>query len=196
MPGDGARWGFHRLCPQEATRLVADAGVRRGDLVLDLGAGDGAITAPLVRAGARVIAIELHPGRARALRERFAHDDVKVVCADVADLWLPRRPFRVVANPPFAATTAILKRLVSRGSALQSAQLIVPAHVAMRWTSGRGAGNARWAAMFDIELRRRMPRGAFRPPPPSPAAVLAIRRRGSVDAHEAERVGGRLRIRR
>ena len=84
------------------TRVVADAGVRPGDLVLDIGAGTGAVTAPLVAAGARVIAVELHPERVAMLRERFAGDDVTVVRADVADLRLPRRPFRVVANPPFA----------------------------------------------------------------------------------------------
>ena len=34
---------------------------RPGELVLDLGAGEGALTAHLVRAGARVVAVELHP---------------------------------------------------------------------------------------------------------------------------------------
>ncbi len=63
MPAGGnVPWGWHRLAPGWAERLVADAGVRPGDLVLDIGAGDGAITAPLVVAGARVVAFELHPG--------------------------------------------------------------------------------------------------------------------------------------
>jgi len=39
--------------------------------VLDVGAGQGALTGPLIQAGARVIAVELHPGRAEALRRRF-----------------------------------------------------------------------------------------------------------------------------
>jgi 23S rRNA (adenine-N6)-dimethyltransferase len=39
--------------------------------VLDIGAGQGALTRPLVQAGARVIAVELHPGRAEALRRQF-----------------------------------------------------------------------------------------------------------------------------
>ncbi|MDQ3642393.1 MAG: methyltransferase, partial [Actinomycetota bacterium] len=82
MPAAGATWwGWHRLDSRVATRLVAQAGVRPGDLVIDVGAGDGALTAPLVRAGARVIAIELHPGRARGLRDRFADAPVRVVQA-------------------------------------------------------------------------------------------------------------------
>jgi hypothetical protein len=41
-------------------------------LVIDIGAGGGAITAQLLDQGAQVIAVELHPGRAAALRRRFA----------------------------------------------------------------------------------------------------------------------------
>ncbi|KGM16614.1 hypothetical protein [Actinotalea fermentans] len=42
-------------------------------------------------AGARVIALELHPGRAATLRERFTDAGVVVVQADARDLLLPRR---------------------------------------------------------------------------------------------------------
>ena len=75
MPGAGApgrRWGWHRLRAERAEQLVAVAAIRPGDLVLDLGAGDGALTEPLRAAGARVLAVELHPGRAERLRTRFA----------------------------------------------------------------------------------------------------------------------------
>ena len=51
---------------------MADAAVRRNELVLDLGAGTGSLTAALLAAGARVLAVELHPGRAAVLRRRFA----------------------------------------------------------------------------------------------------------------------------
>ncbi len=42
---------------------MADAVVRPGELVLDTGAGRGALTAGLVERGARVVAVELHPAR-------------------------------------------------------------------------------------------------------------------------------------
>jgi len=87
-------------------RLVALADVSSGDLVLDVGAGRGAITAELLRAGAHVVAVELHEQRLALLRERFADQRVTVVRADATDLRIPRRPFKVVANPPFGATTA------------------------------------------------------------------------------------------
>ncbi len=100
-----------------------------------------------------------------------------VVQVDAADLRLPRRPFRVVANPPFAITTAILRRLLSRGSRLVTADLVVPRHVAVRWASGRGAGAPQWMRTFDARVATVLPRAAFRPRPPGEAAVLRIERR-------------------
>jgi 23S rRNA (adenine-N6)-dimethyltransferase len=145
--------------------------------VLDVGAGSGALTQPLVTAGARVLAIELHPRRAQELRDRFAHAPVTVVRADAADLRLPRRPFRVVANPPFAMTAALLRRLVAPGSLLVRADLVVPRHVAERWVSERAPGHGRWRTTFAATVGMSVPRGAFRPPARASTAILQIRRR-------------------
>ena len=169
-------WGFHQLGPDWAERLVGDADVRRGDLVLDVGAGIGALTVPLLDAGARVIAVELHPDRARRLRARFG-SAVTVVRADARDLRLPRRPFSVVANPPFGATTALLRRLVQPGSRLVAAHLVLPAHAVDRWSSPGAPGAGRWAREFTTGRGRRVPRCAFTPPPPADARVLRIVRR-------------------
>ena len=163
--GHPTRWGWHELADSWARRLVADAGVGRGDLVLDIGAGTGAVTAHLVATGARVIAFELHPARARCLRERFG-DRVKVVQADARDLWLPRRPFYVVANPPFAAVAAIMKRLFR--SHLVRADLVLPSYVGPRWTGDRRA------AGFDIVTGRRVPRSGFRPAAPADARIVTL----------------------
>ncbi|MGH9291363.1 MAG: rRNA adenine N-6-methyltransferase family protein, partial [Acidimicrobiales bacterium] len=127
MPGHApGRWGFHSLDSRFATWLVAEAGVRPGDLVLDLGAGTGSLTGPLLAAGASVVAVELHPGRAAELRQLYAGARVLVVQVDAADLRLPRRPFKVVANPPFSITAGIVRRLLGNGSRLVSAHLVVP----------------------------------------------------------------------
>ena len=132
---------------------------------------------PLVAAGARVVAFEMHPGRASELRDRFPGRHVTVVQADVRDLRLPRRPFRVVANPPFTCTAAILRRLLSPGSRLLSADLVVPRHVARRWADGRGTAAHRWLATFEPEFVTNLPRAAFCPAPPNPTAVLRFSRR-------------------
>ncbi len=178
MPASGvSSWGWHRLDQRWAERIVAGAGVRPGDLVLDIGAGTGALTAPLVAAGARVIAVELHPRRLAVLRQRFVDERVTVVRADAGDLRLPRRPFRVVANPPYALTSAILQRILARGSRLERADLVLERRAALRWATGRAPGAGRWSATHQVSLGRRIPRSAFSPRPRVDSVVLHIVRR-------------------
>jgi 23S rRNA (adenine-N6)-dimethyltransferase len=179
VSGARTRWGWHQLDSRWAEQMVADAGIGPGHLVLDIGAGTGALIRPLVEHGARVIAVELHPDRFHSLRDRFIDFDVKVVRADASDLRLPKRPFRVVANPPFSITVSILRRLVAPGSRLVRADVVVPWHIARRWVSGSAPGRERWSRNFEVELGRPLPRSAFKPPPPSGVAILTIRRRQS-----------------
>ena len=69
---------------------------------------------------------QLHPDRAAELRRRYG-TDATVVQADLRTLWFPRRPFRVVANPPYTLSTRVLRdllghdRLLSAGLGIQRA---------------------------------------------------------------------------
>lgn len=170
--------GWHRLDPWWAQRLVRESGVGPGDLVLDIGAGTGAITAPLIASGARVIAIERDPQRAAALRARFG-DQVTVVEGDTTTLPLPRRGFHVVANPPFAVTSALLRRLLQPGSSLLSAQLVLDHRAALRWGRPGAPGERRWRQAFAFDVGIRLPGHAFHPPPKTTTCrLVAIRRAG------------------
>jgi 23S rRNA (adenine-N6)-dimethyltransferase len=170
-------WGYHELQSRLASRIVADAAIRPGQLVVDIGAGTGALTARLVEAGAHVVAVELHPARAARLRARFADAPVRIVQADAATLRLPRRPFRVVANPPFGLTTQIIRRLLGPGSQLVTADLVVPRPVLRRWMDPGAPGRGRWSRTHTVGPGRRIPRAAFNPPAPADCVVVAIRRR-------------------
>jgi 23S rRNA (adenine-N6)-dimethyltransferase len=166
--GDG--WGWHRLVDEWAARVVAAARVRPGELVVDVGAGQGALTGHLVAAGARVVAVELHPGRARSLRDRFG-SSVTVVAGDALTFRWPHRPFRVVANPSYAISTPLLRVLLAPGSRLVAADLVLQRAVVRRHAAGPAAG--RWRARPGLFL----PRNASPPVPRVDSAVLVIRRR-------------------
>jgi 23S rRNA (adenine-N6)-dimethyltransferase len=159
------RWGWHPLRPEWADRLVASSPVRAGDVVVDLGAGDGAVTVPLALTGCRVLAVELHPRRATGLRERFAGTRVAVIELDVAAFRSPGHPFRVVANPPYAGVNALVRRLLAVRT-LSSADLVV----------AEGAARGLVARYGDrLTLGAPVPRLSFRHPPPGRAVVLRIR---------------------
>ena len=168
MRAAARRWGYHRLSDDWARRVVSAAGISPTDLVLDLGAGAGALTVPLARTGARVIAVELHTARASQLRERLP-GKVKVVTTDAALMALPRRPFRVVANPPYAVSTSIIKHLTRPSSQLRSAELVLPWYVTKRWIREDRPG---W--VFGVGLR--VPASAFYPKATTDATVLHIER--------------------
>jgi 23S rRNA (adenine-N6)-dimethyltransferase len=173
-------WGWNQLDATWARRLVAEAGLPPRACVLDVGAGLGAITGPLLAAGAQVIAVERHPGRARELRRRFA-GSVIVVQADAADLRLPRRPYHLVANPPFHVTSALRGRILQPGSRLVSATLVLQEQAARRWAGAQAPAVRRWGQAYSASLGPRVPRAAFVPPPPVDARVLRLHaRRGRV----------------
>jgi len=159
------RWGWHPLTAEWADRVVDSAPVRPGDVVVDLGAGDGALTGPLARAGCRVLALELHPRRAAALRDRFSGSRVAVLELDVDTFRWPGHPFRVVANPPYTGINALVRRLLTLPQ-LRSADLVV-AERAARGLLRRHPDR--------LEPGLRIPRRAFRHRPPAGAQVLRIR---------------------
>ncbi|MDN5853070.1 MAG: methyltransferase domain-containing protein [Actinomycetia bacterium] len=171
-PTSRRAWGWHPLQPEWADRVVDAAGV--GDrTVVEVGAGAGALTAPLVRRGVRVIAVELHPGRAAKLRDRFATDDVTVVRADLTALRWPRRPFHVVASPPYNLTTELVRRLLSLPQ-LHAADLVLQRAAATR-LADRPPGKLAHSYALDVGMS--VPRRAFDPPPKVDSVVLRIRRR-------------------
>jgi 23S rRNA (adenine-N6)-dimethyltransferase len=164
-----------------AAELVADAGVTRADLVVEIGAGTGVLTGALARRAGRVLAVECDPRLADRARARLAgHGNVTVVCGDGLRLPLPGRPFRVVANVPFGSTAALLRRLLGDPALpLQRADLIVQREAAVRHASARPSTPAavRWGVTYRLEVGRQLPPTCFRPPPSVTAAVLVASRR-------------------
>jgi 23S rRNA (adenine-N6)-dimethyltransferase len=177
-PRHGRGRGQHFLRSSKlAAELIRAAGIRPGDLVLDLGAGAGALTAALVETGASVVAVEIDATLAGDLRRRFS--GVRVVEGDLLDFPLPQEQFKVVANPPFGGATAILRRLLDPRIPIETGDVVVDWGLASKraavWPGTQLS--AYWGAWFELSLVRRLPRCVFAPPPSVDAAVLRIVRR-------------------
>jgi 23S rRNA (adenine-N6)-dimethyltransferase len=168
----------HFLRRAVAAELVRDARIDPGDLVLDLAAGTGRLTAELARSARRVVAVEIDPWLAERLRGQWPN--VHVVEADARELALPRQPFRVVANLPFHGTNEILRHLLDDPRVpLLRADLVLEWGVAVKrglpWPST--VNGVVWSAWHTTRVERRLLRTAFEPPPSVDAGVVVFERR-------------------
>ena len=147
-------------------------------MVLEIGAGEGIITAELGRRAGYVVAHEIDPALARRLRERFGPESsVLVVEGDAFRQPLPRVPFRVVSNVPFESTTRLLRFLLDDPARpLERAALVVQWEVARKRTQRRPSTllGLSWAPWWKLSLVRRLPATAFRPAPSVDAGVLVV----------------------
>jgi 16S rRNA A1518/A1519 N6-dimethyltransferase RsmA/KsgA/DIM1 with predicted DNA glycosylase/AP lyase activity len=83
------RLGQHFLAdPEAARRIAAAADIRPGDRVLEIGPGRGALTEPLLAAGAVVTAVEMDRELAAELKAGAAPGRLAVIQADFLKLDL------------------------------------------------------------------------------------------------------------
>lgn len=179
----------HLICRRTLRAIVRGAALERGQLVYDLGAGPGTLTAALAATGARVVAVERDARFAATLRRRFDGDErVRVVEGDLRTLAIPRTA-RIVANLPFATSGALVALLLDPpGTPCAGADLLVEEGFARRLASPRPrSAQAAWRpARYEIAIASRVPRAAFAPAPRVDAALLRIRPRTPLPA-DAER---------
>jgi 16S rRNA A1518/A1519 N6-dimethyltransferase RsmA/KsgA/DIM1 with predicted DNA glycosylase/AP lyase activity len=163
-----------------AAAIVEAAGVRADDLVIEFGAGYGRLTQQLALRAGRVVAVEIDIRLAARLAHRFRQQpNVTVLPADALSVPLPRRSFKVVSNPPFHITSALLHRLLDDpGVPLLRADMVVAWGSALALTGVFGAAHKSraWRSRYEFLLIRRLPSEVFDPAPAQDAAIISIRR--------------------
>lgn len=167
------------------SKLIDELNIVEDELVVDLGAGSGALTLPLAHKGTRVWAVERDPIWADQLTAHAAEarldDRIRVIRTDFRQLRFPREPFRIIANPPFSLTTDLLKLILDDPSPRSPTRvdLVLQREVARKHASQppNALKTASWSPWWEFSAGRRIPASAFRPRPSVDAAVLTIRRR-------------------
>jgi len=172
--------------PSVLDRVVDAAGIGEGHSVLEIGPGPGTLTVRLLRAGARVSAVELDDDAVSHLDAELAPLAPLIVRrgdANSDDLLesVPADLDAVVGNLPYHVATAILFRLLDVVRPPRMA-LMFQREVADRLVctgAARDFGPLGVAAnlRYDTRMAMRLRPGAFLPPPKVESAVVTFVRR-------------------
>ncbi len=176
-------WGQHFLRSGAlAERLVAHGPFSPGTLVVEVGPGSGLLTRALARRGCHVLAVEVDPRLARDLEAAFADEPlVEVIEADFLAFELPREPFVLTGNIPFAITAEIVRKATRGPSLPDDVYLVMQTEAAERFAGAPWAPESlpslRLKPWWHAEIGLRLAPHDFDPPPSVDAAVLWLSRR-------------------
>lgn len=174
-------------------KLIDAAAPAPGDLILEVGPGTGTLTETLLERGCTVIACELDRGLAALLRDRFAShladrsltliegdclERKSAISPDILNA-IDNRPFRLIANLPYAAASPLMVTLAADHTNCRGQFVTIQREVAQRL---RAQPNTRdyselsvvVQAMCDIRRIATLPPECFWPRPKVTSEMIAI----------------------
>lgn len=173
--------------PNLLDAIVREAELDPGDVVLEVGGGEGVLTAELARAAARVHVIELDTRLEEPLGAVAAeHGNVELHFADAMrfDLaTLDPVPTVMVANLPYAIATPLILRTIAELPSVRRWTVMVQREIADRLRAGPGSklyGSPSAVCQLACEVRmlRTVDRAVFNPRPRVDSALLRLERTG------------------
>lgn len=192
--GVGARLGQHFLTGTWAARKLTEAvDVQRGETILEIGPGKGALTRELLSTGGYVLAIEKDGALVEQLKQTFVGEvnsgALKIIAADIRDFepkqfGLVAGKYIVAANIPYYITGEIIRQFLEADVQPRAMALLVQKEVAERIIARPADGGARDGkesilslsvkAYGKPKLVAKVSRGNFSPPPSVDSAILLI----------------------
>ena len=176
--------GQHFLRDFGVARAIVDAlDPRPTDLVVEIGPGEGALTAELARRAGRLVALEIDRSLAAPLQAHLPGVDIVEADAQRWDYSTLERPpggrVLVIGNLPYSVGTAILMTLVDARGAIDEMVVMLQREVAERVAAAPGSRSYGSLSVlvqlgWDVHVILRVSPGAFRPPPKVESAVLRL----------------------
>jgi 16S rRNA (adenine1518-N6/adenine1519-N6)-dimethyltransferase len=173
--------GQHWLEDPAAVEQVLEAARLTGDeTVVEVGPGQGVLTAQLADRAARVIAVELDEAVLPQLRQATpGRANLEIRQADILELdpaGLPQ-PYHLVGNLPYYLTSAFFRHFLTSSARPASITVTIQAEVAER-IAAVPPRMSRLAVSVQLygrpEIIARIPRTAFWPVPKVDSAVLRV----------------------
>jgi 16S rRNA (adenine1518-N6/adenine1519-N6)-dimethyltransferase len=172
--------------PNLLDAILRDAELTATDVVLEVGAGEGALTTRLADAATHVHTIELDRGLEAALAPLAARPNVALRWGDAMKLdlaGLDPAPTAIVANLPYSIATPLILRTIETLLGVGRWTVMVQREIADRLRAGPGSrtyGSPSVLAQLacEVKLVRTVDPAVFRPRPRVESAILGLRRTG------------------
>lgn len=174
--------GQHFLNHKVHLNAVADAAdIKKGETVVEIGPGEGALTAVLLERGAKVVALEKDTRLIDVLKEKFKGQDLKVIEGDalefdISNYFSKAKKFKVVGNVPYYITGALFKKFLSGAKQPSALVFLVQKEVAERIAREKKESilSLSVKAYGTPKYIKTVPKGAFVPPPKVDSAILLV----------------------
>lgn len=160
--------------------IVAAIRPQRGENLIEIGPGRGALTRPLLAATGYMHAVEIDRDLAAALTREFA-PQLTVHTADALefDFAALGESFRVVGNLPYNISTPLLFHLAQYAGRIRDMHVMLQQEVVARMVAPPGDSNySRLSVMlqyrFEMEKLLTVPAAAFQPMPKIRSAVVRL----------------------
>lgn len=176
------RFGQHFLHQRQVLeRIVNAVAPSKDDCIVEIGPGEGALTAPLLDKVAKLEAIELDRDLASSLAARFPPWKLTVHCADALEFDFARFPsgMRLVGNLPYNVSTPLLFHLARYAERVRDMHFMLQLEVVERMvaapsTPAYGRLSVSLQTRFQMKKLFNVSRGAFRPPPKVESALVRM----------------------
>ena len=171
-------------------RIVAALAIHPEGLIIEIGAGSGAMTGLLAERVRQVVALEIDPELVQIVRQKHANKpSIEVLEADIlktglADLCrrYQRENCYVFGNLPYYITSPILHHLLDEAALIKGMGFVVQREVAERLTALPGSRAYGYLTVLtQLATKPRLefgiPPGAFSPPPKVDSALVTFEMR-------------------
>jgi len=162
--------------------LLDTSSIGSRDIVYEIGAGRGVITAELAQIACKVIAIEKDPLLVWQLRKRLQDfDNVQVIANDFLQYHIHDWEYKIFANIPYNITACIVRKILYTSPVPSEAYLIMQKEAAEKFSGKPHETQFSVPAkpLFDIKIIRELRRTDFEPVPNADSVLLHIKKRPS-----------------